>query len=180
MPNFAIHKQFSNVGDIQRTYNFLVTVSNLGDVANIEGKDLQIRARTAVLPGRSNEPIESDFMGMKQHFPGKLTFPYTFSIEFEEFEDRIVSKALYNWQQLIFDASNTGSSQVESKQEYAKNIDVQLYKNNNVKVSKEDNGLVRIYNCWPQDIADVELSYADSASVKYSATFQYDRWDYVR
>lgn len=180
MPNFAIHNKLSDMGDIQRTYNFLVTVMDLSEIADIQGKNLRFRARTAVLPGRSNEPIESDFMGMKQHFPGKLAFPYTFSIEFEEFEDRMVSKALYNWQQKIFDVT-TGKSQVKSKRQYAKNIEVQLYKNNNDdKVSKTDNGLVRIYNCWPQDIGDVELSYADSASIKYSATFQYDRWEYAR
>ncbi len=173
MGQFAIHKKFANVGDIVRTYMFDLTIP--GTVAGANSDDLLVRVRNVSIPGRGNTPIESSFFGMKTFFPGRVELAGTVAVTFEEFEDRTVSTALYNWQQQIFDWEDGGASQKASKADIAETLILQIYGYNGEPLA--ENGKIHFFNAWPQNIADVALSYEDNASVKYEVTFQYDRWE---
>lgn len=173
MAEFSITSEFANVGDILRNYNFELIIPQIDDVTS---DDLRIRVRNAVLPGRSNEPIESNFMGMKQIFSGRATFTNTLPILFEEFEDRKISKALYSWQQKIFDTKVAGAALAEDKKEITETIILRLLKYNGDEV--ETNGKIYFRGAWPQNVEDVTLDYTSNESIKYSCTFQFDTWDY--
>jgi hypothetical protein len=168
MSNFTISKRLGNLPDIQRDYMFELWIPN---IQQLNMDDMIIRVRSAAIPGRSNESIESVFMGMKQFFPGKPVMPYTFACNIEEFEDKKVAKALYSWQQLLFDIEDNGASKGTKKSDVVRDIDLRMYKYNGNILST-----IRFFNAWPEIVGDVTLDYTASASVKYPVTFRYDRW----
>ncbi len=176
MPTFAIQKLFDNTQDIQRTYMFDLNIPDMG-AFGIEDDQLIIRCRTAVLPSRGTEPIESVFMGMKRFFPGKPVFTHTLATTFEEFQDRKVSTALYAWQQQIFDIENAGAATVQNKSDLVRTITLQLYGYDGEPINGGDKSKIEFYNAWVQEVAEVALDYTANDSVKYGVTFQYDRWE---
>ena len=97
---FHIEDRLKNQPDIIRSYAWEVIIPEIGSVSESakDSEDLVIRARITSIPSRGNEKIESNFVGMKQFFPGKPTFSNTISITFEEFEStynsEIVNKVL--------------------------------------------------------------------------------------
>ena len=170
MANFSIKDRFATVGDIVRTYNFEIVIPA---IAGVTSEDMTIRANTAVIPGRSTEnSIETVFMGQKQFFPGKPVFPHSLAIEFDEFEDRKVSKFLLAWQEEMH-SINKGSATVGVKSGYTKTIKLNI-----LDFAGSTLDTIHFHKAWIQDVADVSLGYADSAGLKYAATFQYDRWSY--
>lgn len=180
--NLTIEGRAKRLQDIQRNWLWELFIPAISDVTNgIMGdvEDLVIRARTAVIPSRGNDPITSEFIGMKQYFPGKPNFGSTFSVEIEETEDQIVHKALTEWQNLIFNISPTdpmgGSSQRPLKRDVAKDIFLLMYSYNQRVLEKK----IRFYNAFIQSVGDVTLSYAGNESVKYPVVFQYDFWELV-
>lgn len=173
MADFSINKRFASVGDVVRTYNFEIIIP---PIAGVTSEDMTIRANTAVVPGRSTEnSIETVFMGQKQFYPGKPVFPHSLAIEFDEFEDRKISKMLYEWQEKMH-SMKTGSAKSQNKKDVVEDITLRIYGFDG-KLLKE-NGEIIFKNSWVQDVADVTLGYADSASMKYATTFQYDFWEY--
>ena len=64
-------------------------VANAKQLENQQVEDLVIRAKTATIPGRTTEPITSEFIGMKQFFPGKPSFTNTFEVSIEELKIRL-------------------------------------------------------------------------------------------
>ena len=176
MGQFAIHKLFDNTKDIQRTYMFDMNIPDMSKYG-IGDDELVIRCRTAVLPQRSNEPIESSFMGMKRMFPGKPVFTHTLALTFEEFEDRKVSTALYNWQQDIFDIETNGAALVKGKSDITRTATLQLYGFDGEPINGGKNSKIEFHNAWIQDVAEVALDYTASDSVKYAIMLQYDRFE---
>ena len=178
MANLTIEGRKKAIGDIQRTWMYEVSIPNIGDfVPNVTDEGLTIRTQTAVIPGRTNEPIESVFMGTKQQYPGKETFTHTIDIQYEESEDQYILKSLYGWKERIFtvdpDAENAGSSQGNSKRDgQSTDIFIRMYRYNQDPMEK----IVRLWNAWPAVVADVPLDYNDNAAVKYSVTFEFDFW----
>ena len=172
MPEFSIRNTFEGVGDIARVYMWDLTIPARGGVSD---RDLLIRCRTAAIPSRGNEPIESVFMGMKQFFPGKPIFTNTLAVTFEEFEDRKISTALFAWQQDIFDTKNAGAALEDDKASIAETITLQLYGFKGEVLPANDKVFFR--NAWPQNIDDITLDYTANESIKYSVTFQFDHWD---
>jgi hypothetical protein len=177
MPQFTIEGRMKQLPDIQRNFLFEVVVPGITDVTTaINQEDLIIRVRSAVIPQRGNEPIESNFMGMKQFFPGKPTFSNSLNIVCEETEDQKITKALYDWQQKIFDINpsspTAGSSQVPVKRRACKDIFLLMYKYNGTELEKK----VRFVNAFPETVDDVSLGFAENAAVQYSVTFRFDYW----
>ena len=110
MSNFSIDGRMKGLPDIQKNYMFEVWIPSEG-FNSFTREGLIIRAKTAVIPGRDFEQIETFFMGTKQLFPGKATFSNALQVTFDEFEDQTVTKALYEWQQKIFDYNpNSGTA----------------------------------------------------------------------
>lgn len=187
MADFSLSQIVDKTGDIQRSYTWelLLTLptlaeANAGDVSK-DGEDLKIRCRSVSIPGRSNEVITSNYMGMEQYFPGRPRFTQPFNITFEEFSDRKVAKALYAWQQLLFNPESvqTGLA-ITSKTAYkAKSCTLQLLDYRGNKVTNDNKGRIEIVNAWPENVAEVALSYAENNAIQYSLSLRYDYWKYT-
>jgi len=182
MANLTIEGRAKTLPDIQRTWMWELIIPSIADVTdNIMGdvEDLVIRARTASIPARGNEPIESQFIGMKQFFPGKPTFGNTFEVTIEETEDQIVHRALTNWQNLIFNISpnavDGGQSLRPLKRDVAKDVYLLMYRYNGDEMRER----IRFYNCFVQNVGDVAMAYSDNAAVQFSCTFQFDFWSFA-
>ncbi len=182
MSNFHIEDRLKNQPDIIRSYNFEVVIPEIGSVCDSikDSEDLVIRARITSLPSRGNEKIESNFGGMKQFFPGKPTFTNTISITFEEFEDQLVSKAMYEWANRIFDVrANTptgGGAQVGKKRDVSKLIIVKQF-----DYAREDLQLsYKLHNCFIENIEEVSLDYTSNESIKIPVVFSYDFFELIK
>jgi len=176
MPKFSIESRSKNIPDIFRSFKWELSIPEISIVApsfvNEEG--FTIRARSVSIPQRGVEVIESNFMGMKQIFPGRNNFANTVTVTLEETEDMLVTKGLYEWQQRIFnidpDSDNNGGSEVERKRELTTDIFLKAYKYNNDQTDR----MFRLFNAFPQDVAEVALDYTGNEAVQYSVTFYYD------
>jgi len=167
MADFSIGR-IQELGDIQRTYTWELLIPAISDVTQ---EDLQIRCRTVTIPGRSQEVITSNYGGMEVHFPGRQKFTQPFNITFEEFADRKVAKALYVWQQSVFDTDVGGGA---GKQ--AVNVFLQL--TDYAGLSTQSYGKIKLTNCWPESVAEVPLSYAENGAIQYTLALRYDTWNY--
>lgn len=182
MANFHIDSALQNSGDVLKSYQWTLDIPQLDKVVtNLDVDGFKVRCRSAQLPGRSIQPIESYYLGMKQMFAGRVNFNGSFPVVLEEFEDQKVIQSLYEWHQKIFDvdpaSATAGGSQVMFKRQtlglaYSTDIFLTLLKYNNESLSKK----YRLYNAWPLSMEDVGLDYAGNDSVKINVTFAYDFW----
>jgi hypothetical protein len=177
--NLTIEGRAKSLRDIQRNWMWELLIPSISDVTGgVMGdvEDLIIRVRSAVIPSRGNTPITSEFIGMRQFFPGKPTFGDSFAVQIEETEDQIVHKAMTNWQNLIFNTSPTeatgGQSLRPLKRDVAKDVYLLMYTYNGQELEKK----IRFYNCFISGISDVSLAYSGNESVKYDVTFSFDFW----
>lgn len=179
MADFSIGSVSKQVGDIQRAYTWQLLLSAPIGVQGFTQEDLLIRCRSVVIPGRSQDVITSNFMGMEQFFPGRMHFTNPFNIMFEEFADRKIAKFLYKWQQLVFNASVGGGTGTEKPSAVAQTCQLQLLKYDGTKVANADMGLIQINNAWPESVAEVPMVYADNNAVQYTLALRYDTWEYI-
>jgi hypothetical protein len=191
--NFSIEgSNIKNFGDIQRTFMWEVYFPNMGRKLGFDGDaisdDMTLHAREATIPSRGTDTIESQFGGMRQFFPGKPTFSNDVTLTFEETEEQNVTLFLYAWNQMIFGTSvnkmkELGHSNGVRKRDYY-STDIEVipfpygYKKDESKSSKLKYKFI-YKNAWLSNVSDVSLSYGDSSSVKYQATFAYDYWELV-
>ena len=182
--NFHIDSKFAAVGDVLRSYAWEVDIPKLDQVtSSLDSEGFKIRARSASIPGRSIQPIESNYRGMKQMFAGRVTFNHTWPVTLEEFQDQKVQMAMYEWNQLIFDVdpnkdTGGGSQGITDKRGdkgYAVNIILTQLKYDNSPLAKR----IELVNAWPQSVDDVGLDYGGNDSVKLNVTFAYDFWKYI-
>lgn len=175
MANFTIDGRVKNLPDIQKNYMFEVWIPSEG-FNSFSQEGLIIRAKTAIIPGRDFEQIETFFMGTKQLYPGKATFSNVLQVTFDEHEDQMITKALFEWQQKMFDydpnSGTAGQQTVLGKTDYTKSIIVKMYRANGESLGKQ----VRFYNCWPKTIDDAQLDMQSSDKVQRSVSFAYDYW----
>lgn len=184
MPSFHIDTRLGSLPDIQKTFMWELKIPNIsGIITSIKDpEELTIRCRSVQIPSRGVDTHESEFRGMKQKYAMKPKFSHTLPVLFEEFEDQKMSKALYEWNNKIFDTDvkNTltaGGSKAVMKRNiggmgYATDLYLYLYTYNKTKLEKS----YRFYNAFPEDVSDVSLDYAGSDSVKYNVTFSFDYW----
>lgn len=184
MADFHIDNRLGKLPDPQKTFLWELKIPNIsGIITSItDPEELTIRCRSVSIPSRGNETMESNFMGMKQKFAMKPTFSQTLSVMFEEFEDQLISKALYEWNNKIFDVDKTsaesGGSKAIMKRNiggtgYATDLYLYMYKYDKSKLEMA----YRFFNAFPQDVSDVSLDYAGGDSVKYNVTFSFDYWN---
>lgn len=181
--NNHIIGRMSNMPDVQKTYNWTVLIPKPTGVTTAPewDGDLELRARSAALPGITINAIESQFLGMKQFFSGNAELEHTLAIEFEEFEDQKVFRYMNAWAAAIFDTQNIAQGggaavNVESKADYAVQLELFLYKNNTDKLDRK----IVFHNCWIQNIGSAALTYGDSSAVRIPCTFQYDYYTLER
>jgi hypothetical protein len=162
----------SNLPDIQRNYMFELWIPN---IAALNLDDMRVRIKTAEIPSRGNEFIASHYMGMQQFYVAKPTFTHQLAVNIEEHEDKKVAKALYSWQQLIFDVETNGASLATKKSDIVKNIDLKMYKFDGTDLST-----IRYFNAFPENVGNVNLGFTESGAVTYPVTFRFDRWELVK
>lgn len=160
-------------GDVQRTWLF-----EIGFLGFQGGEDIALLARDAVWPGRDTEFIESFFLGMKENFPGKVTFGGTLDIQFEERESQIVKRTLYKWEQEMFDVTRGHSNATATgaeKQELARDIKVSLkaYNGSNLPYS------IVFRGSMIKGGQDLALSMSGGEGAIIPCSFQYDWWEMV-
>lgn len=187
--SFHIDDMLRLMPDVQRTFKWVLDIPEIDSVCDSikDPKEITIRVRSAVIPGRGVELIETNFMGMKQFFAGRPTFPNTLSLTIEETEDQIISKAFYEWNNRIFstdskDLLNGGGSKAQFKRwgvnggiGYSTDIFLKLQKYN----SEEQVKKFKFVNAFPSDVGDVSVDYGSSDSVKFNVTLSYDYWELV-
>lgn len=173
IPNFSIDGRMKNLPDIQRAFMFELFIPDIGEWSQ---DSMIVRCKTAVIPSRGNQPIESMFMGMKQHFPGQPLFGHTLTVEIEEHEDQKALKALTDWSQEIFDVNpqspTAGQSKGATDNDVSRDITLKMYRYNGQVLEKS----VKMYNAFLENVDDATLGYANNESVKFNATFRFDYW----
>jgi len=108
--NFNLERNFSNVGDIQKTWQWDLFIPDFSRVSGIMGMDdLKLRVRSVTIPSRGVSTIISNWHGMEQVFAGKPNFTHSINVLCEEFDDQNVIKSFYNWQNMIFDIRQNGA-----------------------------------------------------------------------
>lgn len=186
--NFTVEGRLATIDDLQRNFMFELIIPALAGIIgtnnqNIVTQDIvesvTIRAKTASIPARGNEEIESVFMGMKQFFPGRPVFTNKLSVSLDETEDQFVLQMLTTWRNKIFDTRNdsatAGYSQAANKRALSTNITLRQYRYNGEKLKQD----IVFVNAWPQDVGDVELSMAGNEKVTFGVSFTYDFWKLV-
>jgi len=167
MSNMGADSLKNNLSNPARVYLWEVVFSN--PIGGGDAEALMLRCQTTAIPGRSVGEILIPFKqsaGVK--FPGKLTMSHTWAATFIEGTDKKVFEALHAWEQaIVHDRLNTGLPDVAIKA----NIYLRLLD------SQGDPHLsIKLVGCYPQETAEVPLTYEDEDTVKYPATFSYDYW----
>ena len=175
--DFSIGAVGKRLGDIQRTYTWELLLTPPSVISDSTEEEITIRCRSVVIPGRSQEFITSNFMGMEQFFPGRVKFTNPFNITFEEFEDRKIAQLLWKWQQILFDTTTGGGSGNVKKESVAQSCILQLLDYQGLKVPQY--GKIQINNAWPESVAEVPMSYAESTALQYTLALRYDTWEYL-
>jgi hypothetical protein len=191
MADFSINK-LSVLGDVQKSYNWLLNMNppqsvkdamGFGDIGN-DLDSLSMRCRSTSIPGKSFDVITAKHYGAETFFAGQVHYTNTINLVFEEFvttsenNSRKIARCFYTWQDLVLMAiSNNGN-----KSSYAINFSLMLLKDHNKDLEEIPTkfNTITMYNAWPETVAEVPLSYADSNSVQYSVGFRYDYWDYAK
>jgi hypothetical protein len=168
--SFSYEGRLKNLPDPQKVWMWELYIDiPRGIQTDVVSEDLLLRARTVVIPGRTINPIESNFMGTKAFFPGKTEFTGQVSTSLEEREDQKIHSLLNSWMQYMFDWIS-GLQQGANKQDLVSDMIIKPYKSNGQPLPNT----IKLYNCWPQAIADVSLDYAGAEFVRYEVTWQYD------
>ena len=179
--NFTIEGRMKTLPDVQRTWMWQLLIPGVISVAPksalLDMEDLLVRCRSVSIPPRSNQTTQSDWMGMKQFFPGKPDIGGVLSTTFEETEDMAVRRIFWEWEQNIYNVNpksplTAGKSRRPIKRLLTKDIFLIMYSYSGIPLPK----MIRFHNAFVQNVADVSLGYADNAAVQYNVSFQYDFW----
>lgn len=179
MADFSIGKVGKFLGEIQRAYTWSFTFTppssvikemdfNNGD--NEFYDDISIRCRSTIIPGRTFDVVTSKYAGVEQFFPTNIHYTNPFNVTFEEFQDKKIGTMLTAWQTLVGNAIRDG----KNKSEFAVNCYLQLL---NIDFDNTKNKPIVLINAWPENVAEVPLSYSENNAVQYSLSLRYDRWE---
>lgn len=158
-------EQVRNLGSPQKSYNFEIVIPDIPGGAS--GDSLRLRVNTATIPGfGSNEPIEAAHGGHVVKYPGRGTYPRTWTFEVMEYEDMFWYDALQKWHALQWDR-DTGVQQTPDQ--YKKTVEVHLLNSNKDVTMK-----VILHGAYIEDVPDVTLDYNSSTPVNVSVTLGYD------
>jgi len=186
MANFTNGMYWLSNMEIQRTYNWILSLEPPDSVktamdflvspADLSMNSLSIRCRSSSLPGRSFDVTTVKYMGRERFFPTSVHYTNPFILTFEEFEDKKIAKMLYRWQNLVAKSVlyNNEISAFTSK-----NCILHLINTKPEENIKTDTNSINFINAWPESVAEVPLSYAESSVVQYSLSLRYDSWDYL-
>ena len=167
-----------------------VPVPTLGGAANylLIEEDFIIKCRSASIPSKSIDTIETSYMGHKKIFPSKTTFQNQVTITYEENERMTMKRFFDDWQWTIYNsdfksggdvrettkATGNAGNQIYSRMSYLADLQLAFYAYNGLGLEKN----IMFYNCWPKEVAEVGVSYEGGGeAIKYAVTFAYDYWE---
>lgn len=161
------------------------SISSVANYLLIE-EDFIIKCRSASIPNKNFETIETSFMGHKKILPSKPTFSNTLDVEYEEVERQSMKKFFDDWQFAIYnsdfysggdnrkpDTGNAGNA-TYNRSSYTTDLQLAFYGYNGIGLDKN----IIFYNAWPKEVKEAGVTYNGGAeSIKYSVTFAYDFWE---
>lgn len=180
-----------NMKDLAKQYLFQIRFlyekgSDLANILDIE--DLMIKARTASLPQKSFNELETQYMGSKLLYPGKATVSGDFNVRWDEFQDLSVSVALHRWSNLMFNQGfkndisygtnnqKTGGASSNYAKDYTCTAEILLFDStlNNVLPVKWC-----LYRVWPKTISSFGLDQDADGKITREATFSYSNFEII-
>lgn len=178
-----------NMQDLAKQYLFQIRfLYERGSVLSsiLDTDDLMIKAKTASLPQKSFNELDTQYMGSKLIYPGKATVSGDFSVRFDEFQDLSISIALHRWSNLMFNqgfkndismgTQTTGGAASNYAKDYTATAEVLLYDStlNNLLPVKWV-----IYRVWPKTINAYGLDQDAEGKVTREASFSYSNFEVV-
>lgn len=177
-----------NNGDIAKNflYNTIFEYESGSVLSKIIGTDdFNIRAKTISIPQKEFGELSTEYLGSKLVYPGKATIAGTFDIQFDEFQDMYISKALHRWQNLIFNqgfrndidvGGITGGASSNRLQDYTCTVRIVLLDSTlNTPLPIE----YRMYYVWPKTLQSASLGMEQSEKLTRTCTFQFSTWEAV-
>lgn len=157
----------------------------LANVLDID--DLMIKSRSASLPQKTFNELDTQYMGSKLLFPGKATVAGDFSVRFDEFQNLSVSRAMHAWQNLMFnqgfkndiDFGNgqlTGGAASNDPRQYTATAEVLLFDSTlkNLLPYK-----YVIYRVWPKTLNAYGLDADAEGKITREVSFSYSTFEMV-
>lgn len=135
--------------------------------------NLAVKARTGVIPGRTTEQLESNFMGSKQVYPAKTTYSHETTVKFEEFQDGGTHALFKNWQDAIYDI-NTGVRISNYKKDYSGTMTITVFGTDGIAIMPP----INFFMVWVKGVSEPTLDHDAADKITFDVTFAYDRWDY--
>lgn len=180
--------QIKNLPDLAKNwlYNIIFEYESGSVLANVIGTDdFMIRAKTASIPQKDFTDLNTEYMGSKLVYPGKATMAGTFDVQFDEFQDMYISKALHRWQNLLFNqgfqndidvGGITGGASSNYLKDYCATVRVVLYDSAlKSKLPVE----YKFYYVWPKTVQTANLGMEQTEKLTRSCTFQFSTYELV-
>lgn len=152
----------------------------------LDTDDFMLRAKTMTLPQKDFNTLETHYMGSKLVYPGKATVAGEFTIQFDEFQDLVISTGLHRWSNLLFsqgfandiDVSGriTGGASSNYAKDYTATVEILLYDSTLKNLLPIKWVLYRVF---PKTISSSDLSQEGDSKVTRSATFSYSNFELV-
>lgn len=163
---------------------FSSVLGNYGDMGDV----LTLRARSIQLPQKKTELISTHYMGAKRNYPGRTSVDGTVTIKFDEFQDQMLAKSFYEWQNMIYNhgfptgngrANNGwfGSGSIANFLSlYTATIQVKLF-DSTLSNESQLPFTWYFYECFPTDNGTTELNMEGNGKVSPSVTFNYNTFE---
>ena len=177
-----------NLPDLAKNYLYQIIFEyESGSVlSNVIGTDdFMLRAKTASMPQKDFGELITEYMGTKLVYPGKATMDGTFDVQFDEFQDMYISKALHRWQNLLFNGGFqndidvggiTGGASSNYLKDYCATARVVLYDSAlKQKLPVE----FKFYYVWPKTVQSTGLGMEMAEKVQRTCTFRYSTFEMV-
>ena len=188
MPGITIEagKAHQALGDIQRADIYEIQMGDvpaalasfteqLSDLTNEEVTDLlKWQARSVTIPQITNQPIETNILGVKRKFPGQSNMAQTLDITFDEYVGNRLTKFLDDWFNAVTNYRNEtagfGLSEGSSRDSLTTDFTIITGKANGGA-----SGVKYVFkNVWIESFTPGSLSNDNGATLQPSATFSFD------
>jgi len=168
---------FSGSGGIARTNRYRIVIPTEGldfDTSYISGNNLDLLCKSTSMPGRQMLTFDR----MVGPFLEKVAYGYAVddvTMTFIGLNDYAVRRFFGDWHNYIFDQE---SGVLKYKDSYTTDITIASLTQNTDTIS-ESNYKIKLYDAFPTQLLNVELSNDLNATVDISATFSYTRWNQI-
>lgn len=134
-------------------------------------RGLTLRSKDANIPGISNEKFSVTLHGHTRHFRGRATPSGTWATTFVETVDMYTWRTLWRWHQRVVGLRSGNSEGYLA--DYSVTAQLNVY---DTTGAKSYSGL--IYELFPQEVPDVQVSGEASAAMNVPVTWSFSLIDY--